>query len=345
MLAGLALMIAPPVAAQQNSNPFLPPRATVHYAPDRTCDLQHVSITLDVDYPTRTYTGRAVNTLSPLRSGLTEIMLNAGPILTISRVTVNGRAVIVRREDRKLFIPVLPTKRGETLRVAIDYKGANSKAVSFGGVGGFHWIEPAKDGPATRVGFWTQGETEFNSDWVPMWDYPNDFATYDETYTVPSDWTAVGNGKLVRESKSSDGKRKTFVWRQDLPHATYLLTAVGGPFDVKKDAWRGKPLWYVVPRGQGKYIDASFGHTPDMLSFFSDRLGYEYPWAKYAQNAMYDFGGGMENVSATTLGAGSLSEPRDTPRGRTSLTSHELAHQWFGDTVTCQDWGDIFNNE
>lgn len=339
-------MIAPFVAAsQQGANPFAPPRATVHYAPDRTYDLQHVSIALDVDYPNRTYTGRAVNTLSPLRAGLTEIMLNAGPILQISKVTVDGRSAPTRRDARKLFITVPPTKRGATLKVAIDYKGVNSKAASFGSVGGFHWIETPKDGPATRVGFWTQGETEFNSDWVPTWDYPNDFATYDETYTVQSDWTAIGNGKLVRESKSADGKRKTFVWKQDLPHATYLLTAVGGPFDIKKDAWRGKPLWYVVPKGQGKYIEASFAHTPDMLTFFSDRLGYEYPWAKYAQNSMYDFGGGMENVSATTLGERSLSDPRDSLRGRTSLTSHELAHQWFGDTVTCQDWGDIFNNE
>ena len=328
---------------QRPANPFAPPAATVHYAPDRTCDLLHVAVSLDIDYPNRTYTGKAVNTLSPLRSGLTEIYLNAGPVMEILRATVDGVPAAIHRDDRKVYVTVPPTVKGKKIDIAFEYKAANTKGRSFGGGGGFHWIEKREGGPDTRVGFWTQGESEYNSDWVPMWDYPNDFATYEETYTVPADWTAIGNGKLVSESKRGD--RKTFVWRQEIPHATYLMTAVGGPFDIKKDAWRGTPLWYVVPRGQGKYIDASFGDTPDMLSFYSERYGFRYPWAKYAQNAMYDFGGGMENVSATTLGEGSLTDGKDGFRTMASLNSHELGHQWFGDTVTCQDWGDIFNNE
>ena len=335
-------------AALLTQNPFAPPAATIHYAPDRTCDLQHVSVTLDVDYPTRTYTGHAVNTFVALRSGLTEIVMNAGPVVTLGKVTVDGVTVTPRRDGRRLIVPVPSTKRGKTIVVALDYSASNTKGRPFGGTaggGGFHWIEKRDGGPDTRVGFWTQGETESNSDWVPTWDYPNDMATYDETYTVPADWTAIGNGRLVKETKSADGKRKTFVWKQELPHSTYLMTAVGGPFDVKKDSWQGVPLLYVVPKGQGKYIDDSFGDTPDMLSFYSKTFGYKYPWAKYAQNAMYDFGGGMENVSATTLGEGSLTEARAGFRGMASLNSHELGHQWFGDTVTCQDWGDIFNNE
>ena len=328
---------------QRPANPFLPPTATVHYAPDRTCDLLHVKVDLDIDYPNRTYTGRAVNTLSPLRAGLTEIQLNAGPVMKILRTTVNGVPVTVRREERKVYVPVPPTVKGRKVEIAFEYKAANTKGRSFGGGGGFHWIEKREGGPDTRVGFWTQGETEYNSDWVPMWDYPNDFATYEETYTVPADWTAIGNGRLVSEKRKGD--RKTFVWKQEIPHATYLMTAVGGPFDIKKTSWKGTPLWYVVPRGQGRYIDASFGDTPDMLSFYSERYGFRYPWAKYAQNAMYDFGGGMENVSATTLGEGSLTDGKDGFRTMASLNSHELGHQWFGDTVTCRDWGNIFNNE
>jgi len=332
-------------AQRQGGNPFAPPQASIHYAPDRTCDLTHVSITLNVDYPKRAFTGRAVSTLIPLRSGLTEIMLNAGPILNLDKVTVNGLSAKTRRDGRKLYITVPTTKKGQKLDVAINYNAINSKARPFGGEGGFHWIEKRDGTPETRVGFWTQGETEFNSDWVPTWDYPNDFATYDESYTVPSDWTAIGNGRLGSTQLSPDGKRKTFVWKQELPHATYLLTAVGGPFDIKKDKWQGVDLWYVVPKGQGKYIDDSFGDTPDMLTFYSKTFGFKYPWAKYAQNAMYDFGGGMENVSATTLGEGSLTEKREGFRNMASLNSHELGHQWFGDTVTCQDWGNIFNNE
>ena len=328
----------------RTGNPFTPPGATMHYAPDRTCDLLNLDVTLDVDYPNKTFTGRVVNTLSPLRSGLTEIMLHAGKDLDLKVVTVNGAAATTRRDGENLYVAVPKTKAGRKLIVAIDYSAANSKGRSFGGGGGgFHWIVPGTTGNKDRVGFWTQGETEFNRQWCPTWDYPNDLTTATETYTVPADWTAIGNGKLVSEKKS--GERKTFVWRQDIPQATYLLTAVGGPFDVKRDSWRGTPLWYVVPRGEGKYIDASFSDTPDMLSFYSDMFGYKYPWAKYAQNAMYDFGGGMENASATTLQESALTDGKDGFRAMASLNSHELGHQWFGDTVTCKDWGDTFLNE
>lgn len=330
---------------QQGQNPFAPPRASLHYAPDRTCDLQHVDIDLDVDYPTKTYKGRTVSTLSPLRNGITEIRLMAGPILQISKITVDGVNAKFRRDGRSLFVATPPLKKGKPIHVAIEYVAKDSKAQSFGGQGGFHWINPREGAPATRVGFWTQGETEYNSDWAPTWDYPNDMATSESRCTVQADWQVIGNGRLISEKLSGDQKKRTYHWKMTQPHATYLLTLVGGPFDIKKDKWEGVDLWYVVPKGQGQYIDDSFGDTKDMLSFFSKKLGVKYPWPKYAQNAMYDFGGGMENVSATTLGEGSLTEKRSGYRTMASLNSHELGHQWFGDLVTCKDWGDTWLNE
>lgn len=137
----------------------------------------------------------------------------------------------------------------------------------------------------------------------------------------------------------------TFDWKMTQPHATYLLSLVGGPFDIKRDTWEGVDLWYVVPQGRGATIDDTFGHTKDMLEFFSKTVGFKYPWPKYAQNAMFDFGGGMENVSSTTLGEGALTEARDGFFNADSVNSHELGHQWFGDLVTCRFWGDIWLNE
>ena len=81
-----------------------------------------------------------------------------------------------------------------------------------------------------------------------------------------------------------------------------------------------------------------------MLSWFSDNLGVKYPWPKYAQTLCFDFPGGMENVSATTLGV-YLSDSRSGHFANSSINSHELAHQWFGDLVTCKDWGDAWLNE
>jgi aminopeptidase N len=331
--------------AQQQTNPFAPPRASLHYAPDRTCDLINVDITIDVDYPNRTFSGAVVNTMAPLRSGIGKVMLMAGEDLTIRNVTVDGRSAGYKRDGKRLFIDTPGAQKGRPMKIQIGYAATNSKGRPFGGGGGgWHWIEPRNDSP-NHVGFWTQGETESNSEWVPTWDYPNDLATSESRCTVQADWDVIGNGLLMSTKLSPDKKRKTYDWKLDQPHATYLLTLCGGPFDIKKDSWEGVQLWYVVPRGEGYLIDDSFGHTKDMLSFYSSILGVKYPWPKYAQDAMYDFGGGMENASATTLGEPSLTEARNGYFTMDSLNSHELGHQWFGDLVTCKDWGDTWLNE
>lgn len=328
----------------QARNPFAPPTASMHYAPDRTCDLINVAVDVDVDYTGRTITGHVVNTMAPLRNGITAIKLMAGPSLEIIKVTVDGQPAAFKRDGRAVTITTPPEPKGKPLAVALDYKAVNSRAQPFGGQGGWHWIQPDANIP-THVGFWTQGESESNSNWCPTWDYPNDLATSETRTTVPSDWDVIGNGTLVGNSLSADKKRRTFDWKSAIPHATYLLTLCGGPFDIKRDKWQGVDLWYVVPKGEAQWIDDTFGDTKDMLSFFSTVLGYKYPWPKYAQDAMYDFGGGMENASATTLGVGELTSAREGFWRAASINSHELAHQWFGDTVTCKDWSDTWLNE
>ena len=329
----------------RRNNPFLPPSASLHYALDREFDLLDISVDLDIDAVNYGFSGQAVNTLAPLRDGLKSLHLMAGRELKISAVTVDGQNASFTHEGRSLVIK-LPAdiKKGQKAVVSISYSAINTKAQPFGGEGGFHWIKPTKDNP-NHVGFWTQGESESNSNWAPTWDYPNDFATSQTRVTVPAEWNVVGNGNLISDTKSANGKRRTFVWKMPLPHATYLLTVCGGPFDIKTDMWEGVKLMYVVPKGEGYLIDGSFSDTKDMLSYYSKITGVKYPWPKYAQDAMYDFGGGMENASATTLGENSLAEPREGFHRMASLNSHELGHQWFGDFVTCKDWGNIWLNE
>ncbi len=340
------LLVFPGVASAQNSNPFAPPRAKLHNAPDRTCDLLHVAVDVDVDDPNRTFRGRSVSRLSPLRPGLTEVILHAGKSLQIARVLVNGTSARYRREEENLVVATGALTKGKPIEITVEYSAANSRGGGFGsGSGGWHWIQPRENGPQGRVGFWTQGQSNYNREWAPTWDYPNDFTTSETRTTVQADWTVVGNGTLESNRLSSDKKRRTFHWRMRQPHATYLLSLVGGPLESKRDRWQNVELLYTVPQGNAQYIDDSFGDTKDMLTFFSNVLGVKYPWPKYAQNAVYDFGGGMENVSSTTLGEGALTERRAGFRNMSSLNAHELAHQWFGDLVTCKDWGDAWLNE
>jgi aminopeptidase N len=121
---------------------------------------------------------------------------------------------------------------------------------------------------------------------------------------------------------------------------------VVGQFDMVREEWDNVPLLYYVPKGRKDEVARSFGRTPEMLTFFSKRFGIPYPWDKYAQIVAEQFGGGMENTSATTLGDRALHDERSMIDGPSDgLIAHELAHQWWGDLVTCRDWAHIWLNE
>ncbi|MES2459221.1 MAG: M1 family aminopeptidase [Armatimonadota bacterium] len=333
-------------AGRRPTNPFRGPTATIQNAPERDYDLKHVAVTLSINAANRSFTGTVVNTLSPLKGALPLVRLHCGARLNIVSCEVNGQGATYTRTGEWLNIrPSSPIPAEATATVTVRYAGADHNAAGFGGgEGGLHWIRPEPNDP-DHVGLWTQGETTGNRNWAPTWDYPNDFATTETTVTVPQAWTVVGNGKQISNTTDAQAGTRTVHWKMDQEHATYLLSLVAGPFDSQTDKWEDIPLLYVVPKGKGNLISASFSDTGDMLSFYSKITGVKYPWPKYAQNAMYDFGGGMENISASTLGAGSLTDARSGFRNMASLNSHELAHQWFGDYVTCKNWGDVWLNE
>src|SRR5262249_16195104 len=272
------------------------------------------------------------------RDGLTAITFHCGENLNVEACEIDGQKADFTRGSEILRISsAKPLTRGKAVRVSVHYTSGQEHE-------GFHWIKPTKENPQ-RVGFYTERATVGHRYWVPTWDYPNDFATTETRVTVPADWYVVGNGALRSNTLNPRDQTRTFHWQMEQPHATYLLSLAAGPFDVKTSTWRGVTLMYVVPQGKGGMIAETFGETPEMLSFFSDITGVKYPWAKYAQTAMYDYGGGMEWVSATTIGENSLTDQRRGFRMSAGIVSHELAHQWFGDLVTCKDWGHLWLNE
>jgi len=332
------------------NNPFSPPDATIHYAPERMYHLQNLILDLKVDYENRRVDGVSTNTVIAIRDGVTKLRFHAGLDTKIEDVELDGRTATYARDSEGILVDCPPTKTGAQNVVTVRYHLKKSEVTHTNpseitqGSGSWHWHEPVVNDPS-KVGFWTNGETMDTRDWAVTWDYPNDFASTETRTTVPADWQVISNGVLVSDKASSDHKTHTVVWKMAQPHATYLTSIVAGPFDIHMDAWHGMPLYYVAPKGKGKYLDYTFGHTKDMLSFFVDSLGVNYPWPKYAQDCTYDFGGGQENVSATTLGEAFLTDPRYGNYAMDSLNSHELAHQWFGDYVTCKDWGQIWLNE
>jgi aminopeptidase N len=214
---------------------------------------------------------------------------------------------------------------------------------------GLYFINPlGKEANKPRQ-IWTQGETESSSCWFPTIDRPNQRMTQEITLTVEDQFKTLSNGLLVNSKKNADGSR-TDTWRQSLPAAPYLTMLAVGDFAVVNDTWHGKAVDYYVEPKYKSTAKAIFGHTPEMMEFFSKKLGVEFPWEKYAQVAVRDYvSGAMENASATVHGSAIqltrrelLDNPYETSE---SVIAHELFHHWFGDYVTCESWSNLPLNE
>jgi aminopeptidase N len=315
-------------------------RADEPYARTRDYDLQHSRIALRFDLEQRKVLGEVTHSLSILRDGCAKIVFDSSG-LTIQKVTVNKAAAKFETTAEKLIIPLAAeAKTGEKFDIAIKYEGKPAK--------GMYFILPDKDYPDRPSQIWTQGESEDTHYYLPTYDYPNDRLTTETILTVPSSWITVSNGKLMSVSDAGKGL-KTWYWKESVPSSTYLITVVAGEFDEVKDTWRGIPVTYYAPKGRGDRLAINYGRTPAMMELFSKKFGVDYAWEKYAQVMVDDFvAGGMENSSATTNTSTSLVHPKLAPEyftGEDDLISHELGHQWFGDLVTCKDWGNIWLNE
>jgi len=315
-------------------------RADEPYARSRDYDLQHSRIALRFDIDQKKVIGDVTHTLAILRDAIPAIVFDSAG-LDVQSVTVNKSRSKFETKDDKLIIPLpSPAHVGEKFDVTIRYEAKPTK--------GLYFILPDKDYPDRPKQIWTQGESEDTRYYLPTYDYPNDRLTTETILTVPDSWITVANGKLISVSPERNGM-KTWTWRESQPSSTYLITVVAGEFDEVKDSWRGVPVDYYAPKGRGDRLSINYGRTPQMIELFSKKLGVDYPWEKYAQSMVDDFvAGGMENSSATTNTSSSLRNAKlvpEYPTDEDGLISHELGHQWFGDLVTCKDWGDIWLNE
>ena len=237
----------------------------------------------------------------------------------------------------------------ERVRVRITYRCTPRRGLYF--VTRRELRAPMHDPNAMPTEVWSQGQDEDNRHWFPCQDHPGARTKLELEASVPSGMTVLGNGVLT--SKRDEGEWTTFCYRQDEPLPPYLVTLAAGRFEEAHDtlpAIPGRaalPIDYYVPQGHGSAIARSLGMTPKMIAHFEERLRTPYPWSKYAQVVVSDFiFGGMENTSATTLYDRVLLDERAAlDVDMASLVSHELAHQWFGDLVTCRDWSHAWLNE
>ncbi len=320
------------------------------YVRSRNFDSKHIALNLSFDWESEKTIGTEEFTFAPLEDNFTVLKLDAG-FMEINSVKLKGGNDLKFNFDEKAeTLSIMLDRaynRGEDVTVEIKYQtkgGTIPTGVGFGGGGGLTFIKPTVDDPNRPWQIWSQGESEYNKYWFPSFDYPNDFRTSEMTVTVKKPLTVISNGELV--SVKDNGSTQTFHWVMRTPYANYLTSIVVGEYAEVKGNYKDIPISTYVYKNWKTEGEATAKRLPDMVRFFSEKLGIKYPYSKYAQTIAYNFGGGMENITATTQTDKMISDARTMlDSDYDGLQAHELAHQWFGDYVTCRDWSEIWLNE
>ncbi|MEM8944317.1 MAG: M1 family aminopeptidase [Planctomycetota bacterium] len=322
------------LSAQQDSEP-----AVRKYAPPRYVDLQHLKLDVTPDFRRRTVAGTATLEFAPVGKPLDELQLDAVDLnVSAVRSSVAIEDYAVTREHLTVTF-VEPVAVGQKCVLEVEYSAEPQR--------GLYFRTPQQGYPAEDTHLFTQGEAQLARYWFPCHDYPNERTTTEIVCHVPTDMTVLSNGRLIGER--SEGDMKAVHWRQEKPHVCYLVTLVAGYFSKLEDLDRKVPLAFYSQPTVAQHAGNSFRNTADILEFFDREIGVPFPWHKYFQVTVHDFQfGGMENTSMTTLAHRTITpstyENVKSARIR-KLDAHEMAHQWFGDYVTCKDWSHLWLNE
>lgn len=303
-------------------------------------DVQHYRLVLSFDWAHKSVIGETTITLRPFSSDVKEIQLDAGHMTIHSVTLADGTPLQFRyQDDEKLFVTLdRAYPAGQDIAITINYTAVPREGLTF--------VTPTESEPDRPYQIWTAGQPEANHYWFPCYDYPNDRASAEVIATVEDEYTVISNGALVSVTPHPENKTKTWHWKLDEPFSSYLISIVVGRFAELKDRFKNIPVISYVYPDQVENARLSFGKLKDMVAFFSQKLGYDYPYPKYAQTTVRGFPGGLENISATTLGDNFVHDRRaHLDISSDGVVSHELAHQWFGDLLTCRDWGEIWLNE
>ena len=326
------------------------PGARPHYTPDRPGQVEHIFLDLVLDIPHETCTGTCTIQLNPVRSGITQLTLDAVE-LEIKSVKVGKTKQHFDYDGEQLQIFLAePSQIGNPIQLIITYTVQNPRR-------GLYFIKPDKHYPDKPLQVWTQGEDEDSRFWFPCFDYPGQLSTSEIRVKVPANLLAISNGELINTDTTPDD-HKVYHWLQKQVHPTYLITLAVGEFAETQDQWQQRdetgevirtvPVTYYVEKARAEDAQRTMGKTPEMIEFFSQTFGYPYPYPKYAQVCVADYiFGGMENTSTTLLTDRCLLDEKavqDHPFAE-MLVAHELAHQWFGDLVVIKHWSHAWLKE
>ena len=314
--------------------PFALPGARPQYGPDKLVDVLHIHLDLRPDIERKRLDAHCVTTVRAIEDGVARLVLAAVDlnVASVSRAD-DGTSLAFRSTSQTLEVTLEPPLRaGETLAFDVGYAVENPRR-------GLYFV----DREPKHV--WTQSQDTDARYWFPCFDYPAEKQPTSARVSVPKGQFALANGALTERVEGANETQ--FLYEQRIPHATYLVTMVAGPFSEIAQPHDRVPVWYYTLLGREADGERAFGRTPQMIDVFEHTIGVPYPYERYSQIAVTDFTfGGMENTSATTQTDRVLHAARaHLDFSAEFLASHELAHQWFGDLVTCRDWAHAWLNE
>ena len=298
-------------------------------APSRGFDMRHHLLDLSVDPSIRAISGTVTHRIAATQD-LGQVVLDLADELIVSSVLVDGQPAVFAHANDSLVVELSPQlPEGEEASIAVTYSGVPPET----GFGSF--VQDEHEGAPI---LWTLSEPYGARDWWPCKHDLNDKAdSLDVIITTVSGNRAASNGLLIAEDDLGNGNVR-FHWRHRHPINHYLVAFAVTNYTVYSDvvplaSGDVEVLNYVFPEN---LADAQGGtvNSISQMQLYSDLFG-EYPFAdeKYG-HAQFAWGGGMEHQTMSFMGGFHY-----------ELVAHELAHQWFGDLVTCASWEDLWLNE
>ena len=325
-------------ADPQSPTRFLDDSLPWHEPAARAMDVQHLELTVTID-PAGEIAGHAIYS-GVLRQPSSELRLHAVDFTIDEAVWLSGNkrtpATFAKvgqqvRFDFPLTEPPGPWQLG------LKWKAKPKRGMMF--------VQPDADAPKQLQHVWTQGETEEARYWLPCPDDPDERLSWDVTIVAPESWQALSNGVQLARTVTGALASTQYAFRAEAP--IYLLSIAAGPFVLVEHPHPQTPLrTWALPEAV-EDVKRAFGVTPDILDKLNQLTGMPYPWGRYGHVVVSEFAfGGMENVSLTTVTDRATPDARDFLDWQADgLVAHEMAHQWFGDWLTCRTWADIWLNE
>lgn len=306
-------------------------------------DVQHYIIRVSFDRKKKQVNGDTTVVLKPVVNNLRKVELDAAALKFTSIVIEpsNARLKYLVKGEKVTVSLDKQYDKDDTISLRFKYTAVPKKGVYF--------VDEKKiDGKIINSAqIWTQGEADEAHHWFPSFDFPSDKATSEEIITADIGETVIGNGVLLDKKTNKDGT-ETHHFKMDVPHSTYLTSFIIGKYVRTEDKYGDILVNYYVYPGTESIVPVAFGDTKEMMGIFEDLTKTKFPYNKYDQTIVSGFQfGGMENITATTLADTEIFFARVPFLSGfvTDLVSHELAHSWFGNLVTCKNWGELWLNE